>query len=474
MVNPAGTDTIIYLSSMTTGVYTITGTSEGVEGTVDVTHYPDEPATIVLSPDEAGVPAGADTVFEAVARDQYNNHIDMGGYGSTYGYNLSFSLVDGDGSLGSRYLEDDSLNWKVGYTSYQYSADTSYIRAHYEGNPADTVVLYSAEPGDFDHFMIHVISDSSYVSDGEIEEANWIILEAQDENNIRIYTYDNDDTVELALTGSAAADSQVTWFFPIITFLKEVPPPEGVAGLTAALPPGSFYNGQTVEGIGIANQVAETAQATATDTAGNTGTSAGMTWIPDAVSAFRVQLEGGVTTINAMDTVNVEVAAIDQFGNPTDLGLPLNVVLSANSGLVQFPTGATQLMAAAIVLYPTVVLGAASGLTITVADLSDPSTYGISDPIEVLPAGIADAPVVWGMSVNLASGSILYQVPVQSSVDIKLYNKVGMEVKDLVNGEKAAGYYSESLDALNLSSDIYFVVMKAGDFTKTVKVPVIK
>ena len=49
-----------------------------------------------------------------------------------------------------------------------------------------------------------------------------------------------------------------------------------------------------------------------------------------------------------------------------------------------------------------------------------------------------------------------------------------MEVKDLVGGEKAAGYYSESLDALNLSSDIYFVVMKAGDFTKTVKVPVIK
>jgi hypothetical protein len=338
------------------------------------------------------------------------------------------------------------------------------------------VVLYSAEPGAFHHYMIHVLEDSSLVSDGDYYETNVLRLEAQDENNIRIYTYDNDDTVELALTGSAAADSQVVWFIdvPVATGVRGgYVSPEGIPGLTAALPPGNFEDGLS-DLIGITNQVAETAQVTATDTAGNTGTSAGITWLPTEVAAFRVQLEGGVTTINAMDTVNVEVAAIDEFGNPTDVGLPLNVVLSANSGLVQFPTGATQLMAAAIVLYPTVVLGATSGLTITVADLSNPSTNGISDPIEVLPAGIADAPVVWGMSVNLASGNILYQVPAQANVDIKLYNKVGMEVKDLVNGEKAAGFYSESLNGLNLSSDIYFVVMKGGDFTKTVKVPVIK
>jgi hypothetical protein len=356
-------------------------------------------------------------------------------------------LIDGDGSLGSQYLEDDSLNWKVGYTSYEYSADTAVIRASWEG-VTDDVTLFSAEPGAFHHYSLEINHghDTAYVSDGAYGPStlNIVRIEAQDENNIRIYTYDNDDTVELALTGSAAADSQVVWFVPMMYAAAIKEGPESVAGLTAVLPPGMFEDGQSCD-IGIANQVAETAQVTATDSAGNTGTSDGITWLPTEVGAFRVQLEGGVTTINAMDTVNVEVAAIDQFGNPTDLGLPLNVVLSANSGLVQFPTGATQLMAAAIVLYPTVVLGAASGLTITVADLSDPSTYGISDPIEVLPAGIADAPVVWGMSVNLASGSILYQVPVQSSVDIKLYNKVGMEVKDLVNGEKAAGYYSESL-----------------------------
>jgi len=476
MVHPTGIDTVDYLSSMTTGVYTITGTSEGIDGTVDVTQYPDEPATIVLTPKDAGVPAGADTVFVASASDQYSNHIDMGTYGTTYSYNLSFSATSAKGGaagrLGTRYLEGDSLNWKIRYTSYQTAADTAVINASWKGVD-DEATLYSAEPGDFDHYKIHVIVDSSDVSDGDYYESNVVRLEAQDANNIRIYTYDNADTVELALTGSAAADSQVQWFMPMPYVAIKFTEPEGVPGLTAVLPPSAFTEGQS-DYIGITNQIAETATVTATDTAGNTGTSDGITWLPIAVAAFRVQLEGGVTTINANDTVNVELAAIDAFGNPTAIGLPLNVVLSANSGLIHFPTGATQLMAAAIVLYPTVVVGQTSGLIITAADLANPSTNGSSDPIEVLPAGIADTPVKWNISVKFASGDITYAVPVQSKVTVTAYNKVGMAVGVLADGEKGPGYYQASLKNLNLSSDIYFVVMEGEGFRKAVKTAVVE
>jgi len=492
MVHPTGKDTVDYLSSMTTGVYTITGTSEGIDGTVDVTQYPDEPATIVITPKDAGVPAGADTVFVASASDQYSNHIDMGTYGTTYDYNISFSRIDGSGSLGTRYLEGDSLNWKIRYFSYPYSADTSVIRAYWY-SIQDEVTLFSAEPGDLHHFKFYVMFDSSLVSDGDIEKANLLLIEPQDVNNIPIYTYDNDDTIELALTESAAADSQVTWFLPdfsVIPTPTPLPSPmvslplqieipiDTVVGRTAKIPPGSFIEAiYELEGLyffGIANQVAETANVTATDTAGHTGTSDGITWLPDTIDAFRVQLEGGVTTINANDTVNVELAAIDAFGNPTAIGLPLNVVLSANSGLIHFPTGATQLMAAAIVLYPTVVVGQTSGLIITAADLANPSTNGSSDPIEVLPAGIADTPVKWNISVKFASGDITYAVPVQSKVTVTAYNKVGMAVGVLADGEKGPGYYQASLKNLNLSSDIYFVVMEGEGFRKAVKTAVVE
>ena len=474
MVNSSGYGDVDYLSSMTTGVYTVTATSEDASSAVDITHYPDEPATIVVEPGEAGVPAGADTVFEASASDQYSNHIDMGTYGSTYGYNLSFSLIDGDGTLHSRYLEGDSLNWKVRYTSDPYSADTAIIRASYDGVNGEAT-LYSAEPGAFDHYKIHVIADSSLVSDGVYSSStvNIVRLEAQDENNIRIYTYDNADTVDLALTESAAADSQVHWFIPMMYAAIKYSEPEGVPGLTAALNPGAFDDGQS-DDIGITNQIAETANVTATDTAGNTGTSDGITWFPTEVAAFRVQLEGGLTTITANDTVNVELAAIDEFGNPTDTGLPLNVVLSANSGLVQFPTGATQLMTAAIVLHPTVVMGATSGLILTAADFANPSTNGSSGPIEVLPVGIADTPVKWDINVKFGSGDISYAVPVQGKVTLTAFNKVGMAVGVLADGEKGPGYYQASLKNLNLSSDIYFVVMEGEGFSKTVKTTVVE
>jgi len=44
----------------------------------------------------------------------------------------------------------------------------------------------------------------------------------------------------------------------------------------------------------------------------------------------------------------------------------------------------------------------------------------------------------------------------------------------LVNQQKSAGTYSESFNATNLSSGIYFYTLKAGTFSETKKMILIK
>ncbi|MDO8549090.1 MAG: T9SS type A sorting domain-containing protein [Ignavibacteria bacterium] len=65
--------------------------------------------------------------------------------------------------------------------------------------------------------------------------------------------------------------------------------------------------------------------------------------------------------------------------------------------------------------------------------------------------------------------TIKYQLPKSSFVTLKIYDILGSEVSGLVNEEKPAGNYEVKFDASNLSSGIYFYTIKAGDFTATKK-----
>jgi len=385
---------------------------------------------------------------------------------------------DGNGDIDDDYIEDG--DWKCVFASYEYEADTSLIIAAYdEYAPYDEVTIFSAEPGDLHHFAINVFLglDTTYVSDGSAYATNQVTIEAQDNNNIRLYTYEGPDTVTLTLNESAADSSQVTWFLnppvPFVTYVDDVVSADTIAvGLTAFLPEGSFNEG--LVRIGIANQVAETITMTATDTAGHTGTSPELTWLPITVVGFNVAIEGGLTMINAIDdTVNMEVTAIDEFGNTTDVGLPLNVILSATRP-VEFLSGETQLMEDAVSLFPMVATAPASDLVLRAADISHPAINGSSDPITVNPSGIAEGPVVSGISASFGSGDISYAVAEAGEFTIKVYNKVGMEVASLVDGAVSPGYYQASLKGLGLSSDIYFVVMQGPGVNKKIKATLIK
>lgn len=65
--------------------------------------------------------------------------------------------------------------------------------------------------------------------------------------------------------------------------------------------------------------------------------------------------------------------------------------------------------------------------------------------------------------------SIKFQLPIESSISIKLFNILGQEVKVLLDQEMKAGTYEISLDASNLPSGVYYYQLKAFDM-KTGKI----
>lgn len=70
--------------------------------------------------------------------------------------------------------------------------------------------------------------------------------------------------------------------------------------------------------------------------------------------------------------------------------------------------------------------------------------------------------------------SFNYSVPTETFVTITVANALGQEVASLVNGTVASGSYTAKFDGSNLANGTYFYTMKAGNFTKTIKMTVSK
>ncbi|MBK9097729.1 MAG: T9SS type A sorting domain-containing protein [bacterium] len=67
-----------------------------------------------------------------------------------------------------------------------------------------------------------------------------------------------------------------------------------------------------------------------------------------------------------------------------------------------------------------------------------------------------------------------YSIPKQSKVVIKLFDILGNEIATLLDEEKSVGTYELMWNAQNLSSGIYFYQLKAGEFTQTRKMLLLK
>jgi hypothetical protein len=72
------------------------------------------------------------------------------------------------------------------------------------------------------------------------------------------------------------------------------------------------------------------------------------------------------------------------------------------------------------------------------------------------------------------STTIKYGLPKNSFVTLKVYDILGREVTTLVNENKMAGTYQVNFNASNLASGIYFYTIKAGDFSQTKKMLLVK
>jgi len=69
---------------------------------------------------------------------------------------------------------------------------------------------------------------------------------------------------------------------------------------------------------------------------------------------------------------------------------------------------------------------------------------------------------------------IKYSVPESGMVSLKIYNLLGEEVSELLNQNQNAGTYTATFDARLLSSGVYFYTLKAGSYTSTKKMMLIK
>jgi sugar lactone lactonase YvrE len=90
-----------------------------------------------------------------------------------------------------------------------------------------------------------------------------------------------------------------------------------------------------------------------------------------------------------------------------------------------------------------------------------------------------EAPLKYSLSQNYPNPFnpetiINYQLPARNNVSLKVYDLLGREVAELVNGEKSAGVYSVKFNGRNLSSGVYFYRIQAGNFSETKKLLLLK
>ena len=72
------------------------------------------------------------------------------------------------------------------------------------------------------------------------------------------------------------------------------------------------------------------------------------------------------------------------------------------------------------------------------------------------------------------STTIDFSIPKSSNVSLKIYDVLGNEVMNVMNEFKPAGNYSVNVNAMNLTSGIYFYKFVAGQFTNTKKMIITK
>ncbi|NWF50453.1 MAG: T9SS type A sorting domain-containing protein [Ignavibacteriaceae bacterium] len=89
------------------------------------------------------------------------------------------------------------------------------------------------------------------------------------------------------------------------------------------------------------------------------------------------------------------------------------------------------------------------------------------------------SPVAFDLSQNYPNPfnpatKINFSLPAAGNVKLAVFNLLGEEVATLVNGFRAAGTYSVDFNAANLNSGLYFYRLETENFSKTMKMTLLK
>jgi hypothetical protein len=103
----------------------------------------------------------------------------------------------------------------------------------------------------------------------------------------------------------------------------------------------------------------------------------------------------------------------------------------------------------------------------------------LSELIAGVPAASNETPVAFELSQNYPNPFnpttvIVYQLSVTSQVRLVVFDLLGRQVRELVNGNAPAGTYTVQFDGSGLSSGVYFYRLQAGGFVSTKSMLVLK
>ena len=97
--------------------------------------------------------------------------------------------------------------------------------------------------------------------------------------------------------------------------------------------------------------------------------------------------------------------------------------------------------------------------SLTISNVSFPSTYQIQ-PAYPNPFN----PIA----------TIKYSFPVNSNIELNVYNIQGRQIETLVNNFKTAGYHTVNWNASSYPSGVYLIRMDSVELTQTQKVVLVK
>ncbi len=92
---------------------------------------------------------------------------------------------------------------------------------------------------------------------------------------------------------------------------------------------------------------------------------------------------------------------------------------------------------------------------------------------------VVDVPVAYWLEQNYpnpfnSSTTIRYGLPNKTGVQLSVFNTLGQQIAQLVNGDMEAGYHEVKFDGSGLASGVYFYRLRAGEFMEIKRLMLLK